>query len=102
MPADARRGRDREDDTQQDLQAAQDHVFRRQGPAPRPGQERAGAGLALEQKSILALVKAATIEILDGGPAHVAGADTTSAGPHEVTRGHRPAMTGPTKGQRGN
>ncbi len=57
---------------------------------------------ALDQKSVQALLKAATIEILDGGPAHVQGADTTSGGPHETTRGHRPAMTGPTKGQRGN
>jgi len=58
----------------------QDHVLRWQGAAPRTGEERAGADSALEQKSILALVKAETIEILDGGPSHVAGADTTSAG----------------------
>jgi hypothetical protein len=67
-----------------------------------PGRSGQVPDSALEQKSIQALVKAATIEILDAGPSHVAGADTTSGGPHEVTRGHRPAMTGPTKGQRGN
>ena len=67
-----------------------------------PGRTGQVPDSALEQKSIQALVKAATIEILNAGPSHVAGADTTSGGPHEVTRGHRPAMTGPTKGQRGN
>ncbi len=67
-----------------------------------PGRSGQVPDSAIEQKSIQALVKAATIEILDGGPSHVAGSDTTSGGPHEVTRGHRPAMTGPTKGQRGN
>ena len=59
---------------------------------------------ALGQKSIQALLKAATIEVLDGGPAQVPGSDTSAAGPHQATRGHRPAMTtGPTKGgQRGS
>jgi len=57
---------------------------------------------ALELTSIQNLVKGAKLEILDGGPAHVAGSDTTSGGPHEVTRGHRPAMTGASKGQRGS
>ena len=57
---------------------------------------------ALDQKAIQALLKSATIEILDGGPVQAPGADASAAGPHETTRGHRPAMTGPTKGQRGS
>ncbi|HKB07024.1 MAG TPA: hypothetical protein VKF61_01955 [Candidatus Polarisedimenticolia bacterium] len=57
---------------------------------------------ALEQKSIQSLLKDAAIEILDGGPAHGPGTDASASGPHEATRGHRPAMTGPTKGQRGS
>lgn len=40
------------------------------------------------------------IEVLDGqGPARDA-ADTRAA-PHEAPRGHRPAMSAPTKGNRG-
>ncbi len=66
-----------------------------------PGKTGQIPDAALDQNSIQALVKSATIEVLDGGPAHVQGADTSSGGPHEITRGHRPAMTGPTKGQRG-
>ena len=57
---------------------------------------------AIDQKSIQTLLRAATIEVLDGGPSQVPGADTSAGGPHETTRGHRPAMTGPTKGQRGS
>lgn len=57
---------------------------------------------ALDRASVRTLIKDGAIEILDGGPAHVAGSDTTSGGPHEATRGHRPAMTGPSKGQRGS
>jgi hypothetical protein len=67
-----------------------------------PGKTGQLPDTALDQKSVQALIKEATIEILDGGPLHVAGADTTAGGPHEATRGHKPAMTGPTKGQRGN
>jgi hypothetical protein len=66
-----------------------------------PGRTGQVPDTALGQKSFQALVKAGTIEILDAGPTHVAGADTTSAGPHQTTRGHRPAMTGASKGQRG-
>jgi hypothetical protein len=68
-----------------------------------PGKTGQIPDTALEQKSIQSLLKDATIEILDGGPAHGAGTDTTAGGPHQTTRGHRPAMTAPTKGgQRGS
>lgn len=68
-----------------------------------PGKTGQIPDTALEQKSIKSLLKDATIEILDGGPAHGAGTDTTAGGPHQTTRGHRPAMTAPTKGgQRGS
>ena len=67
-----------------------------------PGKTGQIPDAAIDQRSIQTLLKAATIEVLDGGPANVPGADTSSGGPHETTRGHRPAMTGPTKGQRGN
>ena len=67
-----------------------------------PGKTGQVPDAALDQKSVQALIKASTIEILDGGPAHIEGADTSSGGPHETTRGHRPAINGPTKGQRGN
>ena len=66
-----------------------------------PGKTGQVADSAIEQKSFQALVKAGSIEVLDGGQAHGGGGDTTSAGPHESTRGHRPPMTGTTKGQRG-
>ncbi len=67
-----------------------------------PGKTGQVPDTALDQKSIQSLLKADTIEVLDGGPEHVAGADTTSGGPHQATRGHRPAMTGASKGQRGS
>jgi hypothetical protein len=67
-----------------------------------PGKTGQIPDAALDQRSIQTLLKAATIEVLDGGPASVPGSDTSAGGPHETTRGFRPAMTGPTKGQRGS
>jgi hypothetical protein len=67
-----------------------------------PGKTGQVPDAAIDQKSIQALVRQETIEVLEGGDAHVAGSDTTSGGPHEATRGHRPAMTGASKGQRGS
>ena len=67
-----------------------------------PGKTGQIPDTALERKSVKALIEAETIEVLDGGPSQIQGADTSSGGPHEMTRGHKPAMTGPTKGQRGS
>ena len=67
-----------------------------------PGKTGQVPDTALEQKSIQALIRAATIEVMDGGPAHAEDSGGKGAAPHEVTRGHKPGMTAPTKdGQRG-
>ena len=67
-----------------------------------PGKTGQVPDSALDQKSFKGLLEAGTIEVLDAGPSHAAGSDANAAGPHETTRGHRPAMTGASKGQRGS
>ncbi len=67
-----------------------------------PGRTGQVPDTALAQKSIQALIEAATIEVLDGGPGHSQDSGGKGAAPHEATRGHKPGMTAPTKGgQRG-
>lgn len=56
---------------------------------------------AILQKSIQALISAATIEVVDGGNAHSQDGGGKGAAPHEATRGHKPGMSTPTKSQRG-
>ncbi len=66
-----------------------------------PGKSGQIPDAALEQKSVQALLKTATIEVLDDGAPHAQGAPAPGAAPREVTRGHKPEMTGTTKGKRG-
>ncbi len=66
-----------------------------------PGKTGQVPDAAVAQKSILALIQAAIIEVLDGGQSHAQAGGGKGAAPHEATRGHRPGITGETKGQRG-
>jgi len=66
-----------------------------------PGKTGQVPDSALEEKSLQALLKASTIEVLGGGATHAQDASGSGAAPREVTRGHRPEMTGTTKGKRG-
>jgi len=66
-----------------------------------PGKSGQIPDAALEQRSVQSLLAAAAIEVLDGGAPHAQGAPAAGAAPREVTRGHKPEMTGTTKGKRG-
>ncbi len=66
-----------------------------------PGKTGQVPDSALEEKSLQALLKGSAIEILDGGATHAQDSSGSGAAPREVTRGHRPEMTGTTKGKRG-
>jgi len=66
-----------------------------------PGKSGQIPDAAVEQKSVQALLKNATIEIFDDGGSHVQGAPAPGAAPRQITRGHKPEMTGTTKGKRG-
>lgn len=66
-----------------------------------PGKTGQIPDAAILQKSIQALIGAATLEVMDGGPAHSQDGGGKGSAPHETTRGHKPGMSTPTKSQRG-
>ena len=66
-----------------------------------PGKSGQIPDAALEQKSVQALLRATTIEVLGDAAPQTPGAPADGAAPREVTRGHKPEMTGTTKGKRG-
>lgn len=66
-----------------------------------PGKTGQVPDTALQRRSIQELIRAAVLEVMDGGPAHSQDSGGQSVAPHEATRGHKPGMTTPTKSQRG-